>query len=565
MKSLRLTILLILLLVGITSETSSQPVPQWINIFNGLLDSTDVGEDVVVDNAGNSYVTGSTYRLLNLLTDIYVTSYDPNGNIRWSAEYSSLLNDKPSAIILDNTQQYVYVVGHTNELLNITTLIADYVIIKYNASTGQQIWSRTYAGGLLTDDRATDIAMDSQNNPIITGHSESFLLFLSPSDYTTIKYNPAGTQQWVSRYNGTGNNEDRAYAIIVDGSDNVIVTGSSRSGNNDGTLDYATVKYNSNGTQQWASRYNGPGNNEDRAYAIIVDGSDNVIVTGESRNTSSANSEDYATIKYNSNGTQQWVSRYNGPGGNYDRAYAIIVDGSDNVIVTGDSRSTSSANSEDMATVKYNPSGTQQWASRYNGPGGNYDRAYAIIVDGSDNVYITGESRNGSGAGSEDMATLKYNSGGTQQWVVRHNGTGNHTDRAYAIIVDGSDNIFITGTSNNSALLGAEDIITIKYAPETNPVSVISTQVPVSNKLMQNYPNPFNPQTNIQFDIKNATNVKLAVYDILGNEVSLLANGRFNPGTYAVQWNAVNHPSGIYFYRLTFDGFTDTKKLILAK
>lgn len=560
MRSIKILIFLFLLLVGMTPDTSAQPVPQWINIFNGLLDSTDLGADVVVDNAGNSYVTGSTYMLLNLLTDIYVTSYDPNGNVRWSVEYTGglLSNDKPAAIILDNTQQYVYVVGHTNDA-PLLGLIADYLLVKYNASTGQQIWARTYGGGLLTNDRATDIAMDSQNNPIITGHSESFLLFVGPSDYATVKYNPAGTQQWAARYNGPGNNVDRAYAIIVDGSDNVIVTGESRGNSN---FDYATVKYNSNGTQQWASRYNGPGN-YDRAYAIIVDGSGNIIVTGDSWSGADSTTSDYATLKYSPNGSQQWVQRYNGPGNNYDRAYAIIVDGSDNVIVTGDSRGNGSGH--DMATVKYNSGGTQQWASRYNGPGNNIDRAYAIIVDGSDNVYITGESRSGSGAGSEDIATLKYNPSGSQQWVVRHNGTGNHTDRAYAIIVDGSDNIFITGTSNNSALLGAEDIITIKYAPEVNPVSVISTQIPVSNKLGQNYPNPFNPKTNIHFDIKYASDIKLAVYDILGNEVSLLASGRFNPGTYAVQWDAVNHPSGIYFYRLTFDGYTDTKKLILTK
>jgi hypothetical protein len=538
-------------------ESYSQPLVEWIARFDAD-DSIDVAKDIVIDNAGNSYVTGYSNTVLGLLTDIETLSYDPDGNLRWHKEYFTLLYDEGSAIALDNTGQYVFVTGFVNGILGLAG--ADYIIIKYRASDGQQIWAQTYNNGLLGDDRATSIAVDGQNNPVITGYSSNLLL-LSTHDYATIKYDTGGTQQWVARYDNV--REDRAYAIVVDNNNNVIITGSSEKGNilTGYDDDYATVKYSSSGNQQWASRYNASGSNADRAYAIVVDGSGNVFVTGESEQ-SSGNS-DYATVKYNSSGNQQWASRYNGPGNGYDRAYAIVVDGSGNPIVTGESNG--STTGQDYATVKYNTSnGSQQWASRYNGTGNDEDRAYAIVVDNSGSSYVTGSSR--SGASSDDYATLKYDSNGSQQWpALIYNGTGNNEDRAYAIVVDSPGNIYVTGFSRSGGLLGTEDYLTIKYSENSNPVTIISNEVPVKCSLYQNYPNPFNPTTNIRFDVPAQSNVKITVFNSLGNQVAVLLNGRLNPSTYEVEWDANSFSSGIYFYRMNIGDITETRKMILIK
>jgi len=186
----------------------------------------------------------------------------------------------------------------------------------------------------------------------------------------------------------------------VDGSGNVYVTGwSGGSGTAD---DYATIKYLPNGDTAWVRRYNGPVNGVDTAYAIAVDGSGNVYVTGSSGGSGTA--DDYATIKYLPNGDTAWVRRYNGPANNFDAAYAIAVDGSGNVYVTGWSGGSGTA--DDYATIKYLPNGDTAWVRRYNGPANNFDAALAIAVDGSGNVYVTGWS-GGSGTG-KDYATIKY-------------------------------------------------------------------------------------------------------------------------------------------------------------
>lgn len=87
----------------------------------------------------------------------------------------------------------------------------------------------------------------------------------------------------------------------------------------------------------------------------------------------------------------------------------------------------------------------------------------------------------------------------------------------------------------------------------------------IEYSLEQNYPNPFNPVTTIKYSIKTAGEITLKVYDVLGKEVASLVNENQEPGSYSVNFNAANLPSGIYVYRLTSGNFVDTKKLILLK
>jgi hypothetical protein len=200
---------------------------------------------------------------------------------------------------------------------------------------------------------------------------------------------------WVRRYNGPGNRMDEAYAIAVDDSGNVYVTGQSMVSTTNG--DYATIKYYPNGDIAWVGRYDGAGR-ADVACAIAVDNSGNVYVTGY--NFSSYADCNYGTIKYYLDGDTAWVRHYQGPGpwweSSLDMAYAIAVDDSGNVYVTGKSY-------YGYATIKYYPNGDTAWVRRYDGPGEN--DALAIAVDGSGNVYVTGGSRTGT---SWDYATIKY-------------------------------------------------------------------------------------------------------------------------------------------------------------
>jgi hypothetical protein len=105
-------------------------------------------------------------------------------------------------------------------------------------------------------------------------------------------------------------------------------------------------------------------------------------------------------------------------------------------------------------------------------------------------------------------------------------------------------------------------------------VNNYSNNIPETFSLSQNFPNPFNPSTKIKFDIPplnlplsggDRDGVILIVYDILGREVATLVNQKLTPGTYEINWDAANFPSGIYFYSLLSGDFTETKKMVLVK
>ena len=96
-------------------------------------------------------------------------------------------------------------------------------------------------------------------------------------------------------------------------------------------------------------------------------------------------------------------------------------------------------------------------------------------------------------------------------------------------------------------------------------IQQISTEIPQSFSLSQNYPNPFNPATNFGFRIADFGLVRLTVFDALGREVEVLVNQQLQPGIFEMNWDATACPSGVYYYRLESDGFTETKKMVLIK
>jgi hypothetical protein len=92
-----------------------------------------------------------------------------------------------------------------------------------------------------------------------------------------------------------------------------------------------------------------------------------------------------------------------------------------------------------------------------------------------------------------------------------------------------------------------------------------SINIPSTYSLKQNYPNPFNPVTKISYDIPKQGLVTMKVYDVLGREVRELVNEVKAPGNYTVDFNGTELSSGVYFYKLEANGFSDIKRMILIK
>jgi hypothetical protein len=297
-------------------------------------------------------------------------------------------------------------------------------------------------------------------------------------------------------------------------------------------------------------RYNGIGSDHDYPSDVEVDGSGNVYVTGLSAG-------DYATIKYDVSGQEQWVARYDA--GFSDNAAALAVDDSGNVYVTG--HSSGAGTSEDYATIKYDPSGKELWVARFDGPGDSTDHAAAIARDPSGHIYVTGNCT-GEGTGY-DYATVKYDASGQELWAVRFDAPG-EDDRGVAVAADNSGNVYVTGLS--LAPGASYDFVTIKYqSDEPTDVGLDDDQIPLGYALGQNYPNPFNSSTIIEYALPGDTFVRLEVFNMLGEKVKTLVEGARSAGYHRIVFEGEGLSSGIYHYQINTGDFVETRKLVLLK
>jgi len=161
-----------------------------------------------------------------------------------------------------------------------------------------------------------------------------------------------------------------------------------------------------------------------------------------------------------------------------------------------------------------------------------------------------------------------YSTNGGINFILQHTSPGTAPYKHISITFTASDNQMSVltgwGVTSDGIISRYDEFVGIKQ---------IGTNIPENFKLEQNYPNPFNPVTQFRFEIplsrgvdtEGGQGVSIKVYDILGNEITTLVNSQLKPGIYKTEWDASNYPSGIYFYKLTVQGFSETKKMILIK
>jgi len=428
-----------------TIKYNSNGEQQWLSSYYSISGKDEVGNSIAVDNSGNVYVTG--YAIVNFYSRYITIKYNSNGVQQWCSEYARLVDNYNQSLDIDiDDAGNVYVTGYSSYGIMYTGIAT----IKYSSSGNEQ-WVSFFEGGYSS---GKAIVVDNLGDAYVTGYSGGEKM----SDMTTIKYNTDGVQQWLVTYNGIGNSNDEAYDIALDNSGNVYITGYSNPTSFDLDKDFTTIKYNNAGVQQWVNKYSQ--SLSDVGNAIAVDNDGNVYVTGQCRNPSNFLS-DYVTIKYNTNGVQQWLKTYNGTGNSEDIAADIALDQEGNVYVTGKSIG-GSASAYDCVTIKYNGSGTQLWVKRYNGPSSNMDEGKKIITDLQGNVYITGKTGiNTMSYYTSDYLTIMYDTNGVEQWVKIYNSFSDNADEANDIACDTWGNVYVTGKSWGG--ITQYDLTTIKY------------------------------------------------------------------------------------------------------
>jgi hypothetical protein len=159
-----------------------------------------------------------------------------------------------------------------------------------------------------------------------------FIILLFCFSLFTTYLNAQVQQKWVRLYpENIPSFQAGSNAMVLDSFGNVYITGHAESNPNGSWTAFCTVKYNSSGEQQWASFYYGNNNGGRYSFAIDLDKLNNIYVTGYSYNSGSL--FDYCTVKYDSNGVQQWVRQYDGSAHSFDEAHKLTVDNAGNICI----------------------------------------------------------------------------------------------------------------------------------------------------------------------------------------------------------------------------------------
>jgi len=349
------------------------------------------------------------------------------------------------------------------------------------------------------------------------------------------------------------NNKNGTFTKITTGP--VVTSGGYGSGcawgdyNNDGWLDLFVANSGKNFLYK---------NNQNGTFTKITSGA----IANDEDNSFGCNWGDYD----NDGDLDMFVAN------NYGQKNALYRnDGNDNFTrMNGEAVSTDNSSSVGSAWGDYNNDGKLDLFVVNQGNGSQGENDFLFKNTGASNWYLMLKFW-GGGIGTKvkirigNYVAIREVSGGNgcssqdMPWI--HFGLGfladNPVSAADSVIVDWHDGTteILTNVSLNQEL----DFFGVV------PVQQISSEVPTVYSLEQNYPNPFNPVTNINYSIVTGGEVKVTLFDISGKEVDVLVNGVQSPGKYSISYNASRLPSGVYFYRIQAEGFTDTKKMILVK
>jgi len=494
----------------------------WVRRYDGPAHGHDWATCLALDSQGDVYVAGASAAdtgYVNL--DFLTIRYYPNGDTAWVRRLDFSGNDKPYGLGVD-AQGNAYVAGAGYDQSRL-------VVVKYDSS-GQLLWAKSFG----PVGSASDLALDAQGNVFVCG--------ILQGSMATLKIRPNGDSVWARTYSSP-EGDDHATALAVDVDGTVTVTGY---GAGAGThYDCTTARYDSTGQELWAARYDGPNHGDDRAYDVAVDGGGNPAITGHT-DDGYTTPPNYLTVVYSPQGETLWTRTYDGPAGSWDDAVALALSRNGNVFVTG--RSSGRNTNDDYATVKYDSAGTQVWVARYDGPASALDQAYAIAADPLGCAYVTGASRVEQFV--EGCVTIKYDTDGDTVWVATYVAPSPSTWSYATEIAIGPDDCVCVAGVGEGAGFHNYDIVTIQYVQDGGVTEERAT--PVASRLsLIAEPSVFSSRTTLHLSCAGSTTGQVFVFDAEGRHIRTLVRGTDVVHVTTTTWDGRDDrgtrvPSGVY-------------------
>ncbi|MFK7756707.1 MAG: T9SS type A sorting domain-containing protein [Flavobacteriales bacterium] len=332
--------------------------------------------------------------------------------------------------VIQSSNGYTYMCGAS---IN-TSGDYDMLLTKFD-SQQQEVWSVTYAGLTGGDDYAADLIEDANGNIFITGAE-----YISATNYdaVTIKYNSQGVQQWVKTYDGVGL-YDGGVSLALDAVDNVYICGGSYEGAN--LSDFLVVKYTNGGAQQWANTWNGTNNLQDVAARIEIRGAYLSAVGGTQ---TTQNKWKMATLKMSiSSGQIAATTISGGDASGIDKVADLAIDDLDNTYIVGAVKNNGSA--YDIRVIKLDSDLSIVWQQDYDGGSNEDDEGLSLELTSTNDVIICGfTTQTGEG---KNFVTQKYaNANGALLWTSTYDNQ-NGDDEAVTVKVTDNDDVIVFGST----------------------------------------------------------------------------------------------------------------------
>jgi hypothetical protein len=558
---------------------SASGKPRWIKHTGGVNNSSRVA-GIKLDKLGNCYITGGTNAICyfdTIMTNsnggnssFYIAKINPSGAFVWARVAGRTLpwEESYGTDIAISRQNEIYVVGcfSDNVFLQGTQLFSnggrDIFIAKYDQN-GYLKWAKQ--AGSIYNDNPSSVAVDTNGNCYVTGqvnNSAVFDQFLVQTnggsrDGFIAKLDSAGNYLWVKNFgsNQTDIGNSIAYSplgyLFFTGQINGDALFDSITVQNHGGSDIFIAKYDLSGNILFAKGFGGINNENGRN--IFVNHLGNILVTGEFDGTAvfdttqlpSQGQTDLFAAEFNYDGNLDWIIKYGTS--LIDYGNAITADRFDNVFVSGmTSGYEGSISRYDFSVFlgkiknPVTPVELNSFSSIYAKP--NVLLTWETATELNNRIFEIERSTD-----KTDWLTIGFKEGkGTtlepHQYSYSDNISGISSQKFYYRLKQ----IDFNGTYKYS------DVVEIEITP-------------AKFSLSQNYPNPFNPGTVISYSLPKDSNIKLTIYNSLGQSIKELENGFKNAGNYSINFYVSDLPSGIYFYRLEAGQLSQVKKMILIK
>jgi hypothetical protein len=452
---------------------SESPFLDWYQKAGQGQQVFDYENATVTDNLYNVYVAGATLNASGDY-DLLLVKYDKYGTELWSETWAGAANghDLAGDLIIDSSGDLI-VTGATFTG-NGSAEDYDMLLMKYD-DAGNQIWENTFDGPANSYDGGIALELDDQDNIYVSAGSYGISGGITTlSDFSAQKYSTAGSLQWETRFDDSGMMDVPAKMTWKSSNNTVYVSGAAQVSSSSWKM--LTLEMNdSNGSI--ISTYSSGSNssNIDQVTDLATDGTyfyvtGNIEVSGEGKNMK--------LVKLDDDLTELWSVEWNGTSDQDDKAGGVIADNNGNVYITG--FTTSSDGDTDYALVKYNSSGTQQWEEIWDGPEGGNDRGVKLKMDGSDIVSCGDTYRDGN----LDMLLFKHDDAGNLNWKTFLNTDANKNDEAVNIGLEGNE-IYLSGKAETTA--GNYTYVTAKYTQRDTYVPAESEDTPAYVNFQDNH------------------------------------------------------------------------------